>query len=632
LISSLSNVASPLRRFIRYVRPYWPLIVGATLCGILKFTLPAAFAIALRFMTDRLVPQFGQAPAPSDPVFNATERYLQWASGHMPSAWGMTGTWGEFNILTATLLAVYAVWAVAMYFRSYWADLAGHRLILDLRSDLFQHIQRLSHSFFQMRQSGAIVSRVTADIQVAQQFVGAAMTNIWMDLTSCVFYLALLLAMDVELTLVALLVLPLHVLCMRIYGRRAHDASKKVQEAWEEFSGDLHERIGGYALVKSFTAEGREALGFFCRARGLHRLVMRNARISILSSTIVHWLTEIATLALVWYGGYRIFNGQSTIGEVVAFIALLQQMYFPINRISEMNRVVHSSLAAIDRVFEVFDTQPQVRERPGAKRLSHAAGEIRFEHVSFGYGAQRRTLDAIDLHIRAGEMIALVGLSGAGKTTLVQMIPRFFDPDEGRVLLDGVDLRDVTLRSLRGQIGTVAQDTILLSGSIRDNILYGRPEAGEEDLLKVARAAHVDEFVDKLPEGYDTLLGERGAKLSGGQRQRVAIARAFLGDPRILILDEATSALDSESEYLIQDALRRLMESRTSLVIAHRLSTILHADRIVVMDQGGIVQIGRHEELFAQGGLYRRLCERQFRFQGAPLREVSPSLGAVAAG
>ena len=616
--------ASALRRFLRYVKPYWLLIAGATLCGILKFTLPAAFAIVLRFMTDRLVPQFGGAPVPTDPVFRATEDYLGWVAGHLPAAWDAQTTWGQFNVLAATLLVVYSVWGVAMYYRSYWAQLAGHRVMLDLRTDLFEHIQRLSHSFFLSRQSGGIVSRLTADIALAQNFVGAAMTNIWMDVVACLFYLALLLAMNVKLTIAALAVFPLYIACMRIYGRASKRTSKQVQEAMEEFSGDMQERIGGYTLVKSFGAEQREVRGFFSRARGLHVLVMDNVRITNLSSTIVQWLTEMATLALIWYGGYLIFKGEASIGEVVAFIHLLRQLYFPVNRISEMNTVLHNSLAAIDRIFEVFDTQPEVRERPGAMRLPRLSGDIRFEGVSFGYGAGSPVLREVGLHMRAGEMIALVGPSGAGKTSLVQLIPRFFDPDAGRVTVDGYDLRDVTLRSLRSQIGIVAQDTVLLSGSVRENILYSLPDASDELLRRVARAAHAEEFITRLPEGYDTLLGERGAKLSGGQRQRVAIARAFLRDPRILILDEATSALDSESEHLIQDALRQLMRGRTSVVIAHRLSTILDADRIVVMDQGRIVQVGSHAQLLAEGGLYGRLYERQFRTGTAPLSLVKP--------
>ncbi|HTT36930.1 MAG TPA: ABC transporter ATP-binding protein [Burkholderiales bacterium] len=613
---------SPVRRFLAYVRPYWALIVGATLCGILKFTLPAAFAIVLRFMTDRLVPQFGAAPPPTDPVFAATQHYLAWLAGLMPASWHATTAWGQFNLLAGTLLVVYAVWGVAMYYRSYLAQLAGHRVMLDLRSDLFQHIQRLSHSFFQTRQSGGIVSRLTADIALAQNFVGAAMTNIWMDAVSCVFYLALLLAMDVRLTLAALLVFPLYIACMRIYGAESKRTSREVQEAMEEFSGELQERIAGYAVVKSFAAERRESRGFFTRARNLFDLVMANVRTTNMSSSLVQWLTEMATLGLIWYGGWQIFKGQSSIGVVVAFIHLLRQLYFPVNRISEMNTVLQNSLAAIERIFEVFDTEPDVRERPGATPLPRIHGEIRFDHVSFGYTSEQLILKDIDLAIRPGEVVALVGPSGAGKTTLVQLLPRFYDPVRGSVRVDGVDLREVTLRSLRSQIGIVAQDTLLFSGSVRDNILYGRPDASEGELERVVKAAHADVFIRELPEGYDTLLGERGAKLSGGQRQRIAIARAFLGDPRILILDEATSALDSESEHLIQDALKRLMRGRTNVVIAHRLSTVLHADRIVVLDRGRIVQVGPHELLLSEGGLYRRLYETQFRSATRVLADV----------
>jgi subfamily B ATP-binding cassette protein MsbA len=602
-----------VRRFLRYVRPYAWLLIGATLAGVLKFTLPAAFAIALRYMTDRLVPQFGAAVQPTDPVFSATERYLAWVASHLPAGWDAGTPWGMFNILAATLLAVYAVWGVAMYYRSHWAQMAGHRVMLDLRTDLFQHVQRLSHSFYQTRQSGGIVSRLTADIALAQNFVGAAMTNIWMDVVACVFYLGLLLSMDVQLTLVSLLVFPLYILCMRAFGAESKRTSKQVQEAMEEFSGDLQERVAGYALVKSFTSERREVRSFFAGARNLYDLFMDNARVTNLSSTLVQWLTEMATLALIWYGGYRIFQGQSTIGEVIAFIHLLRQLYFPVNRISEMNTVLHNSLAAIERIFEVFDTAPEVSERPKARALPRLAGEIAFERVDFGYTPERRILAGIDLRIRPGEAVALVGPSGAGKSTLVQLIPRFYDPTGGRVLVDGIDLREVSLRSLRSQIGIVAQDTVLFSGTVRENILYGMPDASEKELLAVAHAAHVDQFIAELPEGYDTLIGERGAKLSGGQRQRLAIARAFLIDPRILILDEATSALDSESERLIQDALKRLMRNRTSVIIAHRLSTVLHADRIVVMDAGRIVQTGPHARLVEQEGLYRRLYETQFR-------------------
>jgi subfamily B ATP-binding cassette protein MsbA len=322
----------------------------------------------------------------------------------------------------------------------------------------------------------------------------------------------------------------------------------------------------------------------------------------------------MATLGLIWYGGWRVLTGQTSIGTVIAFIMLLKEMYLPINRISELNTILHNSLAAIDRVFEVFDIEPDVQESARARELPRIEGRIRFDHVTFAYNDPTRPqIRDVDLEIAPGEVVALVGPSGAGKSTLIQLIPRFYDPQQGCVRVDGWDVREVKLRSLRSQIGMVAQDTLLFSGSVRDNLLYGRPDATPGQMVEAARAAHAHDFLNALPDGYDTLLGERGAKLSGGQKQRLALARAFLCDPRILILDEATSALDSESEMLIQEALGRLMKGRTSLIIAHRLSTILNSDRIVVMDAGQVVEVGTHRQLLENHGLYARLYETQFR-------------------
>jgi subfamily B ATP-binding cassette protein MsbA len=321
----------------------------------------------------------------------------------------------------------------------------------------------------------------------------------------------------------------------------------------------------------------------------------------------------MATLILLWYGGYRVLNGATSSGTIIAFIYLIRELYNPINRISEMNTILNNSLAAIDRVFEIFDIEPDVQEKPNATRLTDVKGQITFDNVTFGYEAENPILKNIKLDVQPGEVIALVGASGAGKSTLVQLVPRFFDPQEGRILLDGTDVRDVKLRSLRSQIGMVAQETLLFSGTIRENLMYGRPDADIEDLKGAARAAHAHEFIKKMPHGYNTVLGERGARLSGGQKQRVAIARAFLTDPRILILDEATSALDSESEALIQDALIELMRGRTNIVIAHRLSTILGADRIAVMENGRILDIGPHEELLKRNLQYAKLYNTQFK-------------------
>ncbi len=600
----------PLARFMAYVWPYSGLIGLATAAGLFKFVLPSTMALAFKFLTDRLVSSFQPQPeGGGDVVVRTIDALLGAVATLGPPSWDTP--WGRFNVLMVLLLVVYAVWAASIYFRSYLAQLGGHRTMLDLRTDLYEHLTKLSHSYFQTRQSGAIVSRLMADIALAQNFVGTAMTNIWMDLVSCVFYVYVLFSMDVPLAWASLAVFPLYVATMRGFGSATKESTHALQEAMESFSGDVQERIGGIHLVKSFTAERREVRHFFSGARRLFDLTMRNVVLTALSNTVVQWLTQMATLAIIWYGGYRLITGQTTVGTVVAFILLLRELYFPVNRMSELNTVLHNSIAAIERVFEVFDVEPDVKEAERPRHLAHPQGALSFEGVTFGYG-DGPVLKNLSLDIRQSEVVALVGKSGAGKSTLVQLVPRFYDPQVGTVRFDGVDLRELKLREHRANIGIVAQDTLLLSGSARENILYGKPNATDEELERAARAAHAHEFIVALPQGYDTLLGERGAKLSGGQRQRIALARAFLRDPKVLILDEATSALDSESEALIQRSLAELMKGRTSIVIAHRLSTILHADRIVTLDHGELVEVGPHAELLAKGGLYAQLYRTQF--------------------
>jgi len=630
-----------LRRFLRYIYPYMGLTTAAILFGCVKFILPSTTALSIRYLTDRLVPSTTSAAraAKSDFVADLIDRYTLWLSHQLPASWQTDSAWTPFNVLVCTLVVLYGIWGVSIYYRSYLAQLAGHRIMLDLRTDLYQHITRMSHSFFTTRQSGGIVSRLMADIALAQNFVGNAMSNIWLDLISCSFYLFVLFSMDVPLTLATLAVFPFYILSMRTFGRRSKMTSMAVQEALEEFSGDIQERVAGIHVVKAFAREQAEARSFFAGARKLFHLTMTNVKTTTLANSIVQWLTQMATLALVWYGGYRLYYGYVTPGTVIAFTFLIRELYLPINRISEMNTILHNSLAAIERIFEVFDIQPDVQEKPNAIRLNKLQGAVILENVSFAYptpdpaktdatlppienqksgggkieNIPRFVLHNISLSVSPGEIIAIVGPSGSGKTTMMQLIPRFYDPQSGRVLIDSIDVKNLNLRSLRSQIGMVAQETLLFSGTARDNLMYGRPDASEDQMIAAAQAARVHEFISILPEGYDTLLGERGAKLSGGQKQRMAIARAFLCDPKILILDEATSALDSESEQLIQEALARLMQNRTNLVIAHRLSTILHADRIIVLQEGRITDTGTHAELLAKGGLYARLYHTQFR-------------------
>jgi ATP-binding cassette, subfamily B, putative efflux pump len=614
-----TNRRGALVRFLAYVRPYTRLICLATVCGMAKFILPSTMALTLRFITDRLVAPAAGATTDgrsSDVIVRGFDAYLRWATKLLPAA--SRTSWGAFNILVVTLLVIYALWAVALYYRSYLANLAGHRTILDLRTDLYRHLNRLSHSFFQTHQSGAIVSRLMADVALAQNFVGNAMTNIWMDLVTCVFYIYVLFAMDAHLAAAAMLVFPCYVVAMRRFAARTTQTSREVQEATEILSGEVQERVANIHVVKIFRAEKREVRRFFSSARRLFDLTMANVRVSAWSNSIVQWLTQMATLGMIWYGSYRLIQGKTSMGTVIAFILLLRELYFPVNRISELNSVLHNSLAAIERVFEFLDMEPDVKEAPGAVHLERIEGELRFESVTFGYQPSRPVLHELELTIRPGEVIALVGPSGAGKSSLIQLVPRFYDPQGGRVLLDGRDLRTLAIRDLRAQVGMVSQETLLFSGTAKDNIRYGRPDASDGDVRAAAEAAHAHEFITALPQGYESLLGERGCRLSGGQKQRIAIARAFLADPRILILDEATSALDSESEALIQDSLAQLMKGRTSIVIAHRLSTVLGSDRIAVMDNGRVVELGAHEQLVARGGLYARLYRTQFRTSSPP--------------
>ncbi len=604
-----------LRRFMAYVRPYATLICIATLCGMFKLCVPATLAIAQSYVIDNLVPGLygGAPPQRHDPSYHLAVNFVRWTTNYLPPAWHADTPWGQLNVLMVWLTIIYLVWAVTAYYRAYLSQLAGHRVILDLRTDLYQHITRMSHSFFQSHQSGGIVSRLMSDIALAQNFVGSAMSAIWMDLAVCVFFILLMFSMDVPLTLASLVVFPLYIFCMKKYGRAAKQSTKAVQEALEGFSGDVQERMAGINVVKSFAAEGRENVSFFRGARDLYQLTMRSVHVTAINSAITQWLTQMAIMAILWYGGYRLLTGQVSLGVIIGFLTLVKELYAPMNRISDMNTVLNNSLAAIDRVFEVFDIDPDVQEKEDARKLGRINGSITFDKVTFGYEENHPVVKGINLEIKPGEVVALVGASGAGKSTVVQLIPRFFDPQKGSILIDGHDIRDVKLRSLRSQIGIVAQETLLFSGSVRENLLYGRPDAGEEDMVAAAKAAYADEFIDELPDGYDTLLGERGAKLSGGQKQRVAIARAFLSNPRILILDEATSALDSESETLIQEALAELMKGRTNVVIAHRLSTILGADRIAIMQNGRILDCAPHGELLERCEAYAGLYNTQFR-------------------
>jgi subfamily B ATP-binding cassette protein MsbA len=616
--TSIKN--SALRRFLVYVKPYRSLVAGAAFMGILKFCLPLLFPLVLKFITDDLS---GQHAASPDTISRVMKEYAQWLSSLLPFLG--RDKFGELSAIALSMMLIYGLLAVATYYRSSLSGKVGQRMIFDMRFDMFLHLQRMSHAFYANHQSGAIVSRFMSDIALAQNFVGSALTNVWMDGASLIFVVWILFYLEPRLAWVALAVMPFYVFIIHYMSPRIKKSSKRSQEKLEEMSGDLQEKIGGMTVVKAFVPERREARRFFKTSHQLTDMFMNNIRLGAQNQMYTGFLTTAAPLVVVWIAAYFVLHEQMTVGTMIAFYGYLGSLYLPLQRFSELGLVVSNSMAAIERIFELMDVMPDVQEKSNATILPSSRGHVRFADVDFSYDHKLATLFDLDFEIKSGEVVALVGQSGSGKSSMVSLIPRFFDVTSGSVQIDGHDVRNLTFKSLRGQIGIVLQETILFSATLRENLLYGNPHAGEHELMSAAKMANAVEFIERLPNGFDTKIGERGVKLSGGQRQRIAIARAFLKNPRILILDEATSALDSESEHLIQEALWRLMQGRTTIIIAHRLSTITHADRIFVMHEGRIVETGRHAELLAAGGQYTRLARKQFRDTFAPGKAMAAS-------
>ena len=590
--------------------------------GILKFCLPLLLPLVLKFITDDILGQ-SRPGGTTDPISRAMIDYSRWLSSHLPFLG--SDRFGMLNAIALTMLLVYFLLAIATYYRSLLAGKAGQRLIFDMRFDMYLHLQRMAHSFYANHQSGAIVSRFMSDIALAQNFVGSALTNVWMDGASLFFVIYVLFYLEPRLAWVSLTVMPFYVLTIRYMSPLIKKSSRRSQEKLEEMSGDLQEKIAGMTVVKAFVQERREARRFFKTSHQLTDMFFHNIRLGALNQMFTGFLTTAAPLIVVWIASFFVLREQMTVGTMIAFYGYLGSLYLPLQRFSELGLVVSNSMAAIERIFELMDVMPEVQEKPNALVLPPSRGQVSFAQVNFSYDNNLATLFDLNFEINSGEVVALVGQSGSGKSSLVSLIPRFYDVTSGRVLIDGHDVRDLTFKSLRGQIGIVLQETVLFSASLRENLLYGNPRASDQDLLRAAEMANALEFIERLPNGFETPIGERGIKLSGGQRQRIAIARAFLKNPRILILDEATSALDSESEHLIQDALWRLMQGRTTIIIAHRLSTIIHADRILVMHEGRIVETGRHPDLLAAGGQYTRLARKQFRDTIAPMAEMVPN-------
>lgn len=571
-------------RALKYIKPYWKRGLAAGICTIIAAGGTAYLPFVIKDMVDQVLSEK-----------NTT--MLNW--------------------IVLSIIAVFVIRGIAYYGQSYLMNYVGQRVIIDIRKAVFEKLQRLSMSFYDKHKTGTIMSYVTNDVSALQS---AMVDNVVEMITETVILVAsivMMIYLDWKLFLVTFATFPVVLFFIDSFGKRIRKSGSRIQEAAADITSVLQEVASSPRVIKSFVREGYEVDRFDKENMNNFRANMKYAQLSSTLTPTIEFVAAVGVSIILWYGGNSVINGSITAGSLVAFLTYAVNISNPIKRLSRVIGNIQKALAAAQRVFDVLDLPEDIKNAPDAKALPKVKGDVRFNDVSFAYNENEEVLSHVSFEVKPGEMVAFVGPSGAGKSTVASLLPRFYDAINGSITIDGQDIRKVTLDSLREQVGIVPQETVLFNGSVYDNILYGRLDATREEVEAAAKAANAHDFIMQLPDGYETMLGDRGMNISGGQRQRISIARAILKNPQILILDEATSALDTESERVVQEALDRLMVGRTSFVIAHRLSTIKNADKIMVLEKGQLIEQGNHDELMAMDGLYAHLYKIQYRSKEA---------------
>ncbi|HBG9412358.1 TPA: SAV1866 family putative multidrug efflux ABC transporter [Staphylococcus aureus] len=575
-----------IKRYLQFVKPYKYRIFATIIVGIIKFGIPMLIPLLIKYAIDGVI---------NNHALTTDEKVH-----HLTIAIGIA------------LFIFVIVRPPIEFIRQYLVQWTSNKILYDIRKKLYNHLQALSARFYANNQVGQVISRVINDVEQTKDFILTGLMNIWLDCITIIIALSIMFFLDVKLTLAALFIFPFYILTVYVFFGRLRKLTRERSQALAEVQGFLHERVQGISVVKSFAIEDNEAKNFDKKNTNFLTRALKHTRWNAYSFAAINTVTDIGPIIVIGVGAYLAISGSITVGTLAAFVGYLELLFGPLRRLVASFTTLTQSFASMDRVFQLIDEDYDIKNGVGAQPIEIKQGRIDIDHVSFQYNDNEAPiLKDINLSIEKGETVAFVGMSGGGKSTLINLIPRFYDVTSGQILIDGHNIKDFLTGSLRNQIGLVQQDNILFSDTVKENILLGRPTATDEEVVEAAKMANAHDFIMNLPQGYDTEVGERGVKLSGGQKQRLSIARIFLNNPPILILDEATSALDLESESIIQEALDVLSKDRTTLIVAHRLSTITHADKIVVIENGHIVETGTHRELIAKQGAYEHLYSIQ---------------------